>query len=100
MKKNVCVILISIGLLSAGIDSAYAYSGEVNSKICSATTKACVSNVTNDLTVKDEELLNACKQCCTITPNIAGVKGCIPRCQKSCAQAYKKEIAKANKHPK
>ena len=100
MRQNIFVILISISLLSAGMNSAYAYSGQVDSKICSATTKACVSNVTNDLTVKDEELLNACKQCCTITPTIAGVKGCIKRCQQSCTKAYKKEIAKANKHPK
>ena len=97
------IFFVLVMLLSANINLAYAssnHSGQVNSKICSTTTKVCVSNVTNALTVKDEELLNACKQCCTITPNIAGVKGCVPRCQKSCEQAYKKEIAKANKHPK
>ena len=86
----------------------FAYAGtslaaDVNSKVCSATTKVCVSNVTNELTVKDEELLQACKDCCSAsqinTPNsIKGAfKGCIPRCNKSCEVAYKKALKKANK---
>ena len=101
MKKNIFVyLIISVVLLSTSFYPAYSYphSGEVNSKICSATTKVCVSNVTNKLTAKDEELLQACKDCCTITPTISGAKGCIPRCQKKCEKAYKKEIAKINKN--
>ena len=95
MKKNIFIFLVSIFFISV-TTSAYAHSGQVNSKICSATTKVCVSNVTNKLTAKDEELLNACKQCCTGAQLLA-VKGCTNRCQKSCERAYKKEIAKINK---
>ncbi len=86
-----CLNFVYLPTEAAGIPAS------ASSKVCNATTKVCVSNVTNPLTVKDEELLNACKQCCTITPTIAGVKGCIPRCQKSCTTAYKKELAKAKK---
>ena len=97
MNKNIVIIsLISILLLSANASSASNIPGEVSSKVCSATTKVCVSNVTNKLTVKDEELLNACKQCCT-GAQLLSVKGCTNRCQKSCEKAYKKEIAKINK---
>ena len=95
MKKNIFIFLVAIFLISV-TTSVHAYSGQVNSKICSATTKVCVSNITNKLTAKNEELLNACKQCCTGAQLLA-VKGCTPRCQKSCEQAYKKEIAKINK---
>ena len=89
--------LTLIVLFLAGMNSAYS---SVSSKVCSATTKVCVSNVTNELTVKDEELLQACKDCCSLsqahTPgSVAGsIKGCIPRCQKSCEKAYKKAISK------
>ena len=99
MKKNLFVFFILTGLLF-NVFSAHALPSGVSSKVCSVTTKVCVSNVTNKLTAKDEELLQACKNCCTITPTIAGTKGCIPRCQKSCAAAYKKEIAKLNNHGK
>ena len=76
------------------------YANSINSRVCSAITKACVSNITNDLTVKDEELLQACKDCC-VAPQITAPHGinvgvCKSRCQKKCAQAYKKAIAKLN----
>ena len=89
--------LMLLFLTNAGTSLA-----DVNSKVCSATTKVCVSNVTNELTVKDAELLQACKDCCSAsqinTPDsVRGAfKGCIPRCKKSCEVAYKKALAKAN----
>ena len=102
MKKNSLFFLVSIFFISVTA-SAHAIPGEVSSKVCSATTKVCVSNVTNKLTAKDEELLQACKDCCSAsqinTPSsVKGAfKGCTPRCNKSCEKAYKKEIAKINK---
>ena len=96
MKKNIFTFLVSVLFIST-TTLVHAIPAEVSSKVCSTTTKVCVSNVTNKLTAKDEELLQACKNCCTITPTIAGVKGCIKRCQTSCEKAYKKEIAKKNK---
>ena len=105
MNKNIIIIsLVSIILLSANVSSAYNIPAGVSSKVCSVTTKACVSNVTNPLTVKDEELLQACKDCCSLSQVNApssiksNIKGCIPRCQKGCAKAYKKEIAKLGKN--
>ena len=74
-----------------------------NSKACNAITKGCVSNITNELTIKDEELLQACKDCCSISQiHVPGsvksaFKGCTPRCKKSCEVAYKKAVAKSNK---
>ena len=100
MIKRCFICSILIVLFSVNINPAFS---SVASKVCSATTKVCVSNVTNELTVKDEELLQACKDCCSAsqinTPDsIKGAfKGCVPRCQKSCAKAYKKAIAKINK---
>ena len=97
MIKRYLVCLGLIGLFLAGINSAYS---SVASKVCSATTKVCVSNITNELTAKNEELLQACKDCCSAsnfnTPSsIKGAfKGCVPRCEKSCASAYKKVIKK------
>ena len=100
-KYFICSSLIILFL--ANNNSAFSLPSQVNSKVCSATTKACVSNVTNELTVKDEELLQACKDCCSLSQahapgSIKGaIKSCIPRCQKACAKAYKKAIAKINK---
>ena len=98
-KHFIFLSLIILCFAYAGTSSAT----DISSKVCSATTKVCISNVTNELTVKDEELLQACKDCCDAsqfnTPNsIKGAfKGCTPRCKKSCGVAYKKAIAKANK---
>ena len=96
MFKKSLVSIIVLGCLNFNCFSAEAAGipASAASKVCNATTKVCVSNVTNPDTVKDEELLNACKQCCTGAPTIAGVKGCIPRCQKSCEKAYKKVTSK------
>ena len=97
MIKRYSGCLTLIVLFLAGMNSAYS---SVSSKVCSATTKVCVSNVTNELTVKDEELLQACKDCCGAsqinTPSsVKGAfKGCTPRCEKSCEVAYKKAIKK------
>jgi len=97
----ICLALIVLFLVD--INSAFSLPGQVTSKVCSATTKVCVSNVTNELTVKNEELLQACKDCCSLsqahTPNSIknDIKDCIPRCKKGCEKAYKKAIAKINK---
>ena len=102
MIKRYFVFLSLVVLFLAGTNSAFSSASQVASKVCNATTKVCVSNVTNELTVKDEELLQACKDCCSAsqinTPNsIKGAfKGCVPRCQKSCEKAYNKEISKIN----
>jgi len=96
-KYFICLILIVLFLVD--VNSAY---GNIASKVCNATTKVCVSNITNDLTVKDEELLQACKDCCSAsqinTPSsVKGAfKGCTPRCEKGCTTAYKKAVAKLN----
>ena len=103
MIKRYFICLTLIVLFLVDVNSAFSLPSQINSKVCSATTKVCVSNVTNELTVKDEELLQACKDCCSAsqinTPSsIKGAfKGCIPRCEKSCVTAYKKAIAKINK---
>ena len=103
MVKRYFICLTLIVLFLIGINSAFSLPSQVSSKVCSATTKVCVSNVTNELTVKDEELLQACKDCCSLSQVHApssvkdSIKGCIPRCQKSCEKAYKKAIAKINK---
>ena len=100
MVKRYVVCLALIVLFLVDVNSAFSLPGQVSSKVCSATTKVCVSNITNKLTAKDEELLQACKDCCSLsqahTPgSVAGsIKGCIPRCQKSCEKAYKKAISK------
>ena len=100
MLKKYFICLVLIVLFLVDINSAFSLPGQVTSKVCSATTKVCVSNVTNELTVKDEELLQACKDCCSAsqinTPSSlkGAFKGCTPRCQKSCEKAYKKAIAK------
>ena len=101
MKKISLIIFLIIQLISFNLA---ANAVDVSSKVCNATTKVCVSNITNDLTVKDEALLQACKDCCDAsqinTPNsIKGAfKGCVPRCKKSCEVAYKKAVKKASKH--
>ena len=103
MVKRYFVCLTLIVLFLSEINSAFSLSGQVSSKVCSATRKVCVSNVTNELTVKDEELLQACKDCCSLSQVHTSssiknsIKGCIPRCQQSCEKAYKKAIAKINK---
>ena len=100
MIKRYLICLVLIVLFLVNVNPVFS---SVASKVCNATTKACVSNVTNELTVKDEELLQACKDCCSLSQthapsSIKGVfKGCTPRCQKSCEKAYKKAIAKINK---
>ena len=94
MNKFVLItLLVSIALLSGTGNMTLARNipGNVSSKVCTATTKVCVSNVTNKLTVKDDALLQACKDCCA-APQLISVKGCTNRCQKSCAKAYKKVI--------
>ena len=102
MVKRIFIYLILIVLFLVDINAAFSFPGQVTSKVCSATSKVCVSNVTNELTVKDEELLQACKDCCSLsqahTPSSIknDIKGCVPRCQKDCEKAYKKAIAKLN----
>ena len=102
MVKRNFIFLALIVLFFVGINSAHSVSGQVTSKVCNATSKVCVSNITNDLTVKDEELLQACKDCCSHSLDnapssvVGNVKGCIPRCQKSCETAYKKVVGKVN----
>ncbi len=101
MIKRSFIFLSLIVLFLAGSNAAF--SVDISSKVCNATTTVCVSNVTNPQTVKDEELLQACKDCCSAsqfnTPSsIKGAfKGCVPRCEKSCTVAYKKALGKANK---
>ena len=103
MVKRYLICLVLIVLFLVDINSAFSLPSQITSKVCNATTKACVSNVTNELTVKDEELLQACKDCCSLSQvhapsSVKGAfKGCTPRCQKSCETAYKKAIAKINK---
>ena len=100
MVKRYFICLVLIVLFLADINPAFSLPGQVTSKVCSVTTKVCVSNVTNELIVKDEEFLQACKDCCSAsqinTPSSVkdAFKGCTPRCQKSCEKAYKKAIAK------
>ena len=94
---------IFLSLLVLCLINIHPLSSQGNSKVCNAITKGCVSNITNELTVKDEELLQACKDCCSVsqvhTPSSVknAFKGCTPRCKKSCEVAYKKAVAKANK---
>ena len=97
----ICLTLIVLFLITVNL--AFSLPSQANSKACNAITKGCVSNITNELTVKDEELLQACKDCCSISqvhvPSAVkgAFNGCTPRCKKSCAKAYKKAIAKINK---
>ena len=92
-KSFICLSLIVFFL--ASINSAFS---SVSSQLCSAATNTCVSNITNDETVKDEALLQACKDCCSHAGDNAPAsikktyKGCIPRCSKSCVKAYNKAI--------
>ena len=100
MSKRYFICLALVVLFLVNINLAFSLPAQLSSKVCSATTKVCVSNVTNELTVKDEELLQACKDCCSLSqtnaPNSVAnsIRSCVPRCQKSCAKAYKKAIAK------
>ena len=97
IKRN----FIFLSLIILLLDAMPGYAAD--QRACNAITKGCVSNVTNPLTVKDEELLKACQDCCGISqvhvPNsVKGAfSGCTLRCKKSCATAYKKAVAKANK---
>lgn len=99
MKKIVLIILLIVQLIGSNLSASAV---DISSKVCNATTKVCISNITNPLTVKDDALLQACKDCCggsqINTPDsIKGAfKGCVPRCKKSCEQAYKKEVKKKN----
>ncbi len=94
----ICLTLIVLFLVNA-----FSPPSQADSRACNAITKACVSNVTNELTVKDEELLQACKDCCSVSQTHvpssvkSAFKGCTPRCKKSCEKAYKKAVAKVNK---
>ncbi len=94
MKKSFLILII---LLLSNIYSVPAHSVDISSKVCNATTKVCVSNITNTLTEKNEDLLNACKQCCS-APQLISLKGCAGRCQKSCEKAYQKAISKQGHH--
>ncbi len=102
MVKKRFVLLSLIALFIFNVNSASSHN-QITSKVCSATSKVCVSNVTNELTVKDDALLQACKDCCGASqinaPSsiVGNIKGCIPRCKKDCEKAYKKAIAKINK---
>lgn len=98
-NKNIFIISLILNLfLSINLQSVSANS--VQSKLCSTITKVCVSNVTNEQTVKDEELLQACKDCCiapqATAPHGINVRACRSRCQKSCEKAYKKVTSKKN----
>ena len=95
MFKKLLVLVMISGCLNFNSFSAEAAGipASASSKVCNATTKVCVSNVTNKLTVKDEALLQACKECCT-GAQLLSVKGCTNRCQTSCEKAYKKVTSK------
>ena len=103
MVKRHFVCLTLIVLFLVDINLVFSLPSQADSRACNAITKGCVSNVTNELTVKDEELLQACKDCCSISQtHVPGsvksaFKGCTPRCKKSCEVAYKKAVAKSNK---
>ncbi len=71
-----CLNFVYFPAEAAGIPAS------ATSKICNTTAKICVSNVTNPLTIKDEELLQACKTCCG-APALISVKGCTKRCEAS-----------------
>ncbi len=100
MKRHFIFFSFAV-LLLVSINSSP--SQATDSRACNAITKGCVSNINNKLSVIDEDLLQACKSCCGISqinvPNSvkSAFKGCTPRCEKSCATAYKKAVAKANK---
>ncbi|OGI19053.1 MAG: hypothetical protein A3B68_07565 [Candidatus Melainabacteria bacterium RIFCSPHIGHO2_02_FULL_34_12] len=94
MKKLVLLFIFLVSQLFFFSPESLAV--DVSGKVCNATTKICVSNVKNDLTVKDQELLDACQSCCS-APNLIGIKGCSARCKKQCQKAYNKEIAKGKK---
>lgn len=93
MIKKSFIYLSLIALLSLTFNNALA---SVSSQLCSTATNVCVSNITNEATVKDEALLQACKDCCAHAGDNAPAsikkiyKGCIPRCKNSCVKAYKK----------
>ena len=103
MVKRYFIFLSLLVLFLIGANLVFSLPGQADSRACNAITKGCVSNITNELTVKDEELLQACKDCCSVSQthvpgSVKGAfKGCTPRCQKSCEKAYKKAVAKTNK---
>lgn len=92
LKRN--IIYLSLIVLFSGIISPA--SASVSSQLCNTSTNVCVSNITNDATVKDEALLQACKDCCAHAGDNAPAsvkkiyKGCIPRCKSACVKAFKK----------
>lgn len=92
MKKIGLVVFLIVQLICSNLSASAV---DVSSKVCNATIKVCVSNVTNPLTVKDDALLQACEACCA-APNLLGIKGCGSRCKKQCNTAYKKEVKKKN----
>ena len=102
MVKKQIIFLTLIILFSVGINMTVALSSYADSRACNAITKGCVSNI-SDISILDEELLQACKDCCSISQtHVPGsvksaFKGCTPRCKKSCEKAYKKAVAKSNK---
>ena len=96
MLKRSFIYLSLIVLILGNIDSkAFA---SVISKVCSAQAKACTSNI-RDLENEDEEVLQACKDCCDLSivnaPDSVKkkIKVCVPRCKKSCEKVYKKAVA-------
>ena len=103
MIKKHFIFLSLIVLFLIALNLSFSLPSQADSRACNAITKGCVLNITNELTVKDEELLQACKDCCSISQvHVPGsvksaFKGCTPRCKKSCEVAYKKAVAKANK---
>lgn len=102
MIKKYFIFLSLLVLFLITLNLAFSLPSLADSRACNAITKGCVSNI-NELSIKDEELLQACKDCCSVSqvhvPNsVKGAfKGCTPRCKKSCEKAYKKAIAKENK---
>ena len=96
-KHFICLTLIALFLVNA-----FSSPSQADSRACNAITKGCVSNI-SEISTLDEELLQACKDCCSISQtHVPGsvksaFKGCTPRCKKSCEKAYKKAVAKANK---
>ena len=93
---------VFLNLLVLCLVNIHPLPSQANSKACNAITKGCVSNI-SDISTLDEELLQACKDCCSVSQtHVPGsvksaFKGCTPRCKKSCEKAYKKAVAKSNK---
>ena len=101
MQKRYFSYLGLIALFLINVNLIFSLSTQADSRACNAITKGCVSNI-SEISIIDEELLQACKDCCSISqvhvPNsVKGVfKGCTPRCQKACTKAYNKAVSKLN----